>query len=763
MLKPIIKALVAGCGLLLLVCLHSPAMAEFNYKGTIRQYLISDPQYLNPSSSNWRRDYWVYSSAFDPMYPIVGWGGALVRMETFWGKKGSPFYLELPLSFRTDTINRGTSPLCISSSYFLLQAESELFSLMMSRQELSTDKRSSFVSLGDPLGALKLPNTGAPMLTARLTTDWQGWDLTSYYLVDYRCNFVPATEEIPEQVFEELGLVRSEMPFFDEVPTYKAFRGTKFVGPWELGLLYGQKEAVNINPRDSESGIGSSYPTNRVGYNKENIGFDLSRPISRYGQLTAAAVRSQGDWFKYGTPQQPGIKNLGKVSGDAVKLSLGDVRLGSWQMDTSYIMVEPGFQWILVRDSRYAYVYGYTDPARYNESWRTVRDEDFLLRNPNRKERYLSDVSTYLSLKKFDTQLEYPGNLMVGDKSFPVNFKVGFQDIANLKYGNIYSDPITNEEIIKDHRKVDTTLEVGKDNSNIKINGQQISYKADKDYYQELALAFNKEVEQNIFCTGKVATAQRMRNDGLATEGGASLGNIQLSGRTKSTALVSTSFDYRTGNYDWGLTEQTKDSLLPAPYQYAALNFYYNKSSNVTVKSLPLKVLFATEYIIRKSTLEGISGSSTVVYLQGGGELLPGLSATISLLDVVGPDKTAHIERFPSASINKLVDCSLSYQILGLKESTINFRFTRRFLAEDIKDNVYARFITRVGSNTWSLSMGYQPIGGPTTYRVETRYDVRLDNPEKELINRPWQRWGNRSILSDETWPYIVFSCSIPF
>ena len=748
--------------------LQTNAAAQFRYGGYVQQYLLNGPQYINPAIVDWRREYWVGGQPFSTESPPVGWGGTRVSLQTFWGRPEDSFYLQLPFLFTTGVTNKGVGRLkLLRSGSFAFKIKSDQLGFTMSSYRVGANQQWSYIDLKDPLGALKLPGTSAPMLTIKLTGIISGWELTNYYLADNKCIFIPKTEIIPQRVFDVLGKSEQQMKFFDEVPTYQMSRGIRKTDLGSFGILWGQKTAENLNPRATDSENTLPNPSHGVGYVKENVGMDFISSLSSLnGSVLAAAIRSSGDWYKYGKQNQP-TEHLGKVLGDAIKLELRNLKFNSWLLNSSYIMVEPTFQWVAVRDSRYAHVYSFCDPQNPNYSyvnWRTVRDDDFRLRDLRRKDDYLSDVSTYLGLRAWNVLLDYPGCINVSKtNSLPVNFSLELQDLINLNGGKRYYDSETGEEMVKDYRQVKACFEGQGSKSNLILTGLQRDYKVDRDYLQELSATFSKNLDKQIVFTTNGGITKRLRGDDSFKEGMGWRFDTNLSGKLRSSALYSVGVDYRSGCYDYGLMEGTKDHVLELPYTYLAFSQYYEGNKNINLGAVPIRATVAAEMIRRDSSILELNGTSMVFFYKGVAKLSPSLTATAIWLDVLGPQVTSQIDKFPSNSLNNALDCVFNYQLFGSSSNSIMLRFTRRFLGEATRDNIYVTFTSRVGSHSLSLRFGQAPIGGPTSYIAGTKYDIRLDNPPEEIYQRPWEIWGLQGIRSDETYPYTVFTWTIYF
>jgi|GEM_PF-3745009 len=759
-------------GALLFICWQVQSAEPFRYRGYIQQYLTSDPQYTNPAIVDWRRDYWAMGPSLNPSNSLAGWGGTRVSVQTFWGTPSSPFYLELPLLFYTRAVERGRNQLTMISNNFVLKTRSGPFNFAMSSKRVSENAQWSFLNLEDPLGALKLPNTSAPMLTMKLNTDVLGWDFTSYYLADHRTNFVPRSEEIPQRVFSSLGKTPEEMRFFDEIPTYRLLRGTKYTDFGTWGILWGDKSAVNINPRSEENDNTLTNPNHGIGYVKQNLGLDFTGQIpSLGGEITLAAVRATGEWYQYRKNELP--DNLGTVSGDAMKLQLRDLKINSTTINSTYVMVEPGFQWTAVRDSRYAYVYGFLNPEKpqfyadgsslYAYGWRAMRDDDFLLRDPEEKEEYLSDVSTYLGLRAWETSIKYPGKISISEnKTLPALFSLELQDMENLRAGDHYYDPVQGEDVTKDYLELKINLETETPNSKVIFSARDRQYK-DQDYFQELASGLSHNLTENAELSLELSIAKRLRDDVALPEGRGYRVNANLIGEMDSGLIYNTKLDYRAGNYDYGLLKSTLDRVLASPYTYWELNQYFEQNRTLNLGEIPIRGTIAAELTKRNSTLPEVSGTSLVAFGRGIAKVTSDLTATVTLINVSGPTFSQQKDKFPSNSLRDVVDCLFSYQLFGQRANTINFRFTRRYLNSGFKDNVLAEFVSRIGAHTLRFTLGRAPIGNRTSYIAGTKYDVRLNNLEKELLKRPWENWGTGGTLSDETFPYVVLNWSMPF
>lgn len=761
-------------GLLLLICFQAQSAEPFRYRGYIQQFVAYDPQYLYPTIVDWRKDYWVIGPGLNTGNSIVGWGGTRMYLQTLWGTPDSPLYLDLPFFMYNRMVERGSSRIALMSNSFVMKAKSGLFQISLSSKRVAENPQWSYTSFSDPLGALKLPNTSAPMFTMKLAGNALGWDLTSYYLADNRCAFVPRTEEIPEPVYAALGETKEGMLYFDEIPTYRMLRGVKSTNLGTWGFLWGEKRAVNINPRSLENDNTLVNPNHGVGYIKQNLGIDFTGSISGLnGVVTAAAVKSIGDWYKYREHLNETPYNLGQISGDAVKITFSGLQFKTATISSSFIIVEPGFQWTAVRDSRYAYVQSYYNPEKpqmmvdgsslYAYGWRAMRDEYFLLRNPDEKESYLSDVSTYLGLRAWETNLKYPSKISISSsKTIPAIFSLELEDIANLADGEHYYDQLTAEEIIKDYRQLKANLETDIQQSKLTFSAMQRTYK-DQDYLQELSSALTRNLNNKIKVSASFGITKRLRDDDAQAEGTSHVFKANLAGDMDSGLFCSTNFDYRAGNYDYGLLKETKDHVLASEYTYWEFNQYLEQDKNLNLGKVPLRATLGAELLKRNSTLSQISGTSFIIYGRGIAKVTSDLTATVTLIDVSGPKMTQQKDKYPSNSLNDVIDCLLSYQLFGQRANTVNLRYTRRYLEDGIRNNVYTEFVSRMGAHTLRLTLGRAPIGIPTTYIAGTKHDVRIDNPEAELYKRPWAIWGANGILSDETCNNVTLSWNMTF
>lgn len=736
------------------------AAAQFRYRGYFRQYLLYGPQYINPGITDWRRERWIGQS-FSTESPPAGWGGAYVSLQTYWGDPNSSFYLQMPFLVKSAVVSRGRSDLKFLRGSYAFKLEGSQLAFTMSSYRIDSNQQWAFQDMGDPLGALKLPNTSSPVSTIKLAGNLFDWDLTAYHLADNRCAFLPRTEYIPDAVFETLKISKEQMRFFDEVPTYQMFRGTKDTRLGTLGVLWGLKRAENINPRATDTGTGQTNPRTYIGYIKNNIGVDYTGYVPLLdGKVTVAAVKSGGDWYYYGNPGQ-GAEHLGNVQGSALKLELSDVWINWLQLESSYVIVEPTFQWIAVRDSRYAHVYGYLTPEQpnYNQvAWRAVRDEDFLLRDPRQKDRYLSDVSTYLGLRSWETSLKYPGKISI----FPANFSLGLKNLTNLSGGKYYYDPETGEEVVKDHKEVKASLELEGSSSKLILSGLERDYKADKDYLQELSASHVKDINERFQLNTNYRLTKRFRSEDAQKEGAGWKFDTTLSGTLKSNATYSVGIDYRSGLYDYGLFEETEDHVFGSPYTYWELNQYFENSSTINLAGLPIRTTLAAELVKRNSTISELNGLSFISLLRGNARLTRNLTATVTIINSTGKRATPQFDKFPSGLVNNVMDYLLSYNLAGSNSNTISLRFTRRLFDEGYKNNIYATLTSRVGGNTLTFTFGRIPVGNPTYYIVGTKYDVR-DSAPKEIAQRPWAQWGLQGVRCDETYPFMMLRWTMNF
>jgi len=356
---------------------------DFNVAGFLQQRLIFDQQHFNPNSEDpgwdyWRGGYYEGGRPLDRSYPMTGWGGARFGLDMTLGSLNESLYtyLTVPFNRRLHNQDQGKTSIINPGGDYIIAFRDDNFTASITRRGMwDRNKIYGYYSPNDPFGALKLTNSQNPVLLAKLTGELpRGLEYVGYYIQDLRCNYVPCRETIPDQVYTALGETKESMPYFDEMPVYGMFRATKPLNlGWTLGLLWGHKEAVNITPRAVEEDGNLPYPRHGIGFQKKNYGIDLvgQLPLANNPRLTVALLDSHGEWRKYDDVSSelglvPDWEYLGEENGKALKVVLEDLQLGKVNLTGKYHFVEPDFQWIAVRDRRYAYTHIFRLGSRYH-------------------------------------------------------------------------------------------------------------------------------------------------------------------------------------------------------------------------------------------------------------------------------------------------------------------------------------------------------------------------------------------------------------
>lgn len=757
--------------------------AEIKTSGYLQHYLISNPHYFYPANNDWiwelwnGRTTWGGGSNISPTTPAA-LGGARLGLTLSIGNQRSPFYLYMPMLFySTAYYNQGMAQLQISSgsSYFAVQVKGDRSAVSLTSQGLRFRTPWTFSSLGDPLGALKLPNTPDPALTFKVTSSLPfGWEVTGYYLADNRCNFIPMMEEIPQTAYTALGVTPQTMLFYDETPSYVMGRATKQISSnLTLGLIWGEKQAINILPRSEDEQIGNPRnPTHGVGYKKINYGFDLSGsiPFGTKANFVIAAVDSEGEWQqqKRGSDGVIQAVDLGKIRGSALKIELTGLQIGNTSISGNFNHVTPGFQLIAARNSRYAYTRQFNSTSRPSISycsWKPVLDEDFIIRDPNQKEAYLSDVASYLGLRASQLQIDVPGKIRAFANSFPSKWKLKTSLIENQRSESFY-DPFTWKEQESGYLELASILEVNQNYNRLNffaINRsyeQKISIQNWHNLRQELGLEFGSEKQEGLNYRGFVSKIWRSNeNDGLDSGESQQL-SFQLKSRTSSGMYSETGFSYQTGNYTDDI-KGMRDRVLSSRFSLLSINQYFELVNTFNIGSSNVRARIAGEALYRTSDLPNVSGTSLVGYTELKSNLTHNISATVTFLGIKGPKA---IDGFASKYLNNTIDYSLIYRPFGSSENSIELNFTRRYMEEGLKTNWYLRWNTRKGRHMMSLTYGYRPTNENRIFVAGTPYDVRFSLPVSETINRPWNIWREQAIYSDQTFTnYFLLSWVLRF
>ena len=286
-LKPTFWLLIICCflGIVFQGSARESEQIDFRTSGRVELYRYA-------TMNNWRNN-----NAF-----IKTLGDVRLHLGMNIGNAAQPIHAYLPLSLVLNQYRDGMEQLSASSSdyFFVLQKEPFILSLT-SRGAYYKNQNYAFNNLQDPLGALAYPNSDAPNMTLKFSGKMPGgWEHTAYFISDNRANYLPVIETIPEAVYPALGRTKENFRFYDEIPTYTMYRGTKDIFSNTFGILYGKKAAVNISPRAAADERTTPYPNHGVGYSKENYGIDYSGKLrfANNPDFALAFIGSSGEWRK---------------------------------------------------------------------------------------------------------------------------------------------------------------------------------------------------------------------------------------------------------------------------------------------------------------------------------------------------------------------------------------------------------------------------------------------------------------------------------
>ena len=751
----------------LIICLLFFAVASSNpniaVKGYIQQLLISSPYYSSyPGrySQQWLWDQWHGGSkgghTFYPEYDISGWGGTRAWLNFTVGDMRDTLYLNVPFIFSYDLgFQKDKAQLKIQATSVALLYRGDPFSFSYTDRRYGLNTPWEFKSLGDPLGALKLIGTPYPLRTFKVEGQLPGnWNILGFQITDDRCSFFPSTETIPQKVIDELG----EMIAFDEAPHYYLLRATRlFEHNHELGLLWGLKQAVNIIPRDTDR--TDVHPrnvrtTNEIGFSKTNLGLDLKGelPVPGKPKYLLAAVFSAGDWFKYrkvdGQQSLPATRDsLGRLTGNALKIQIDEFKIGSAILDTMFIKVDPDFQWVAVRDSRYAHSLLFLDPdnpSTGNYVWRAIRDDRFLLRDPAKKADYISDVATYLGLSNWKADLVIPKEISFLRKKKQTLFFVGIANVENLGQ-RPYLDPDTWIEIIKGYEKVSLGTQIDlSQNTKLGIFGTNKFFESKEDFKRDFGLTFDMNLNKMTTLEGIYSKAWRLQRGGDFDFGSMDNLKIALKGISQKGTKIESSLDFRAGDYDSDLVYGSEDRILGNQYNHMDLVQYIERSSTFSVGTKKITLRLAGEAKKRISTLEGTqSGISLIGYIENRIPVADSLTTTITMVGVKGPEA----EFFSSDKYHNLIDMLFLFRPFKSKNTTLSLRCTQRYLPSGPAVNWWSDFRTSVSGGRLIITYGARPNVSSTTWTLGTIYDGRFQ-PDRELIYRPWGYWGEESVYS---------------
>ncbi len=568
-------------------------------------------------------------------------------------------------------------------------------------------------------------------------------------------------EQIPSKVYAVLGQTPEAMKFFDETPSYAMSRVTRQMGSsLTLGAIWGQKQAINLNPRNEDEQRGAPRnQTHGVGYNKTNFGFDLSGtlPLKNNPKLVIAALASKGQWQqqKRAADGLLSAVDLGTTCGNAYKLEIAGLQLGKASLSGSYYNVSPQFQWIAVRNSRYAYTKHHNSPSNpsvYYYGWRPVLDDEFLLRNPNEKDAYLSDISTYFGLEVSELKLDLPGRIMLKGKNFSSNLLFKTSIVEN-QGESPYFDPFSWQEKDQGYKELQASLEIKTDANKATIfageqlYNQNFSLQPRQNIRQELGLGYEGQLTTYLNYTGQLNKLWRSKeDDGIGCGVGDKL-LFSLKGETDSGMEVETSLGYLAGTYTDDL-RGIKDTILESAYMDLSIGQYAKLVDSFSVGSLGVEATMAGEAIYRTSSLPNRSGLSIVGYIEGKSRLSRNITATVVGIGVTGPKANG----FSSNSLSSTMDYQLIYRPFGSRDNSFDLDLTKRYTDTGIKTNWYLRWNTRKGRNSLSFTYGYRPTNANRYIIAGTPWEARYSMPAKELMGRPWYLWRDQAIYSDETY-----------
>jgi len=748
--------------ILLIFCsVPSLALEPINVKGYLRQGLTIDHLYFRPNKTDWAWELWygtgypVYGRPLNPSSSqLVGWGGSNLFLEFTMGSVNKPVYIYYPILFYTTIFREDMAQLLRSSNdyVFLFQGDSTTFSL--SSRMIENNPLWSFVDMDDPLGAFKLPNTFVPRMTLKAKNNYNDWDSTGYILFDYMGRFLPLTDKIPESVFTAITNkeVEQQATLLEETPVYQLFRTSKrFTNGWQMGLNFGNKRSSDVRFRLKDD---SSIAPKDLGYSKTNYGLDLegTLPFMSHPTFSLAVLSSTGQWRRY--KREDGYSDylsLGEINGNALKVGLEHLYLGRASIKSNYIKVDPGFQLVAARDSRYAYTYGFYDPTgkvcspyRYPQA---VLDENFIRRDPNRKEDYLSDVATYLGVSYSDTTLSIPGEIELLGASQYAEFKLGISYLKRLDPELDFFDPYQGITEKDDYTQVDFSLDLGYYPSTKTVFGRNKLYGLDKDYFRELGFSSRKNLSSDLTLVEKASFLQR--HSTAEGTGSTILGELSLEGKNPSGVKTESKIKYAYGDYE---PVRGRDGVHIEPHSFLELLQFAESTLNVSyVGNTRITTQVAGEVFTRITDFPELANGTSLVGYMLNNVYFPDTTVRLTSVGVAGPKgDSAELLGFSSSGINSLIDCFVSYRIAGSANDTWNFQLTKRFMDHKVHTNFNTSLRSRMGRHTLTLSYGRGPNFGRSGYIAGTMLDSRFQ-PAEELMNRPWAYWGDRSIYAADT------------
>jgi hypothetical protein len=735
------------CFILITIILIPPkASSQVRIDGYIRQYLDY-------------RGQWNGALERHEVTPeLLCFGGTRMYMIAQFGSINSPFYASFPFFFLPSVPQQGEMVIRDLKSSYLFLTRTEDLLMSLSSYSLSGNQLYSFRSLEDPLGTLKLPNTPNPVMTFKLNNKFKGWQIDGYYLVDQRCYFVPSKEMIPDLVFDVLGKDKDTMPYYDEAPTYQMARlSKKLDNDFNIGFIWGQKKNESIYPRSSysENVVGSL--NNKIGYIKENIGFDVSGFLPFLNQPTfiIAGINSSGEWRRVNNGEGVSLNwdNLGLVEGKASKISLDNIKLGTATVASDLVIVEPGFQWVAVRDSYHSYGYGYFNQEINNTSspfgFRAVEDRDFLLRDSRRKEEYLSDVATFLGLRCSNISFSIPGAVGLGfsNDQLPSKLIIDIKSIDNLNRDEKYLDPYSRLELKNSYSSINTIFELDFYRKNIVSFYESLMKSSNsQDYKSELGLNWTSRPAPRWNIEGNLFYIKRLKVDDGYGEGVVNGSTFFLTGRTRKRALIETNVELRKGNYVFDLLEDNNDKVLNKQYSYIRFKQYVEFPFEIRIGTNQIRFRGAGEIDRCITSLPGLeSGTSFIGYVGTNIAITKAMNSELTMVYAKGPQT----ESFASNKIKSLIDYRMYMRPFG--KSPVVLSLTNRFGENLSKTNLRISWDIRTGRHRFTFSYGSAPWStGIPSYVAGTPRDSRYI-PDSELSNKIWSQYGEKFATSSLT------------
>lgn len=766
------KILIFSCCLNLLLIGALTAAPAIRFQGQMMHVLTSTPHYFNPARDDWAWELWngargsLGGSEFMSTTPPA-LGGLRLRLNATVGNPNAPFYLYMPMlmygsvdyepSMALLSISAGSS----TTGEYVVQAKGDWGAVSLTSQNMRARAPWFFSDMGDPLGAMKLINTAEPTMTFKYSGKLPlGFTGVGYYIADNRTNFIPSVEKIPAEAYEALGETQQNMKYYDEIPAYTLARLTRELGKnFTLGIIWGQKQAVNINPRNTDDQRLVRNPVHGIGFRKTNLGIDFvgSLPLNNKPKLTLAAVASQGEWQheKKGPGGFPVALPLGQIQGNAYKAELENLTLGRMSFTGSYLSVAPEFQWVAVRNSRYAYTKYYNSPSIPSSlyyGWRPVLDDDFLVRDSNEKVAYLSDISSFFGLEVAQLKLEIPGQLGLGKRRLPGKLVIKTNSVANLGEGS-YFDPLTWQEKEHGYLEYKAAYLAEKGNSQASFTlGEQL-------YQQDFPLNFRQNIRQElgIEYEGKLTpylgvTSQLHKLWRIKEADGLDWGSVNklvfaLSGETDSGTKLETKFNYASGTYTDDLKGMV-DRIVGNPYQDLIIGQFGELEQYFSLGSLGIEAKIASEAIYRRTSLPNYSGFSLLGYIEGKTNFSRNLNFTLTGVGVTGPKR----EGFSSNNLDSTLNYQLIYRPFGSRDNTMTINLTNRFTQAGMKTNTYLRWDTRKGRHSIAITYGNRPTNENRYMIAGTPWETRYSMPAKEHYARPWYSWREQAIYGDATY-----------